>query len=208
MNRKTAGRGPPRPRPKPRARDSEATKRSILAAAQKRFAREGYERATVRAIAADAGIDPALVIRYFKSKEKLFADAADFDLQLPDLSGVPRSEIGATLVAHFVERWEADDTFLVLLRAAISHEAADKRMRAVFGDQVAPAIAALTPDDPERGPLRAALVSSQLLGMAVCRYVLRLPAVTKMSRGELVGWLGPTVQQYAIGSAPIDSPPE
>jgi AcrR family transcriptional regulator len=194
MSRKKASR--------PRPRDSQATRSAILAAARGRFARDGYERATIRAIAADAEIDPALVIRYFESKEKLFATAADFDLKLPDLSAIPDSEIGTALVSHFVQRWEQDDTFLALLRAAISHEAADERVRSVFRDQVAPAIAALSTNDPRQAPVRAALVSSQLLGMAFCRFVLRVPALVKMSRSELVAWIGPTIQRYVTGQAP------
>jgi AcrR family transcriptional regulator len=194
MSRKKASR--------PRARDSQATRSAILAAARSRFAQDGYERATIRAIAADAGIDPALVIRYFESKEKLFATAADFDLKLPDLSAIPDSEIGTALVSHFVQRWEQDDTFLALLRAAISHEAADERVRSVFRDQVAPAIAALSTSDPKQAPVRAALVSSQLLGMAFCRFVLGVPALVKMSRSELIAWMGPTIQRYVTGQAP------
>jgi len=67
-----------------RPRRSDATRAAILAAARERFAADGYERATIRAIAETAGIDPAMVMRYYGSKEKLFATAADFDLRLPD----------------------------------------------------------------------------------------------------------------------------
>ncbi|HEY6036768.1 MAG TPA: TetR family transcriptional regulator [Kofleriaceae bacterium] len=190
------------PKRAPRRRDSEATRAAILAAARQRFAREGYERATIRAIASDVEVDPALVMRYFENKDKLFAVAADFDLRLPELSSVPRDEVGSTLVAHFIDRWEADDTFLALLRGVLTHDAADKRMRAVFRDQVAPAIAALSTDDASLDDVRAALIASQLLGMALCRYVLRIPAVTSMDRADVVAWLGPTIQRYVTGRVP------
>jgi AcrR family transcriptional regulator len=182
----------------PKPRGAEASRAAILAAARERFAAEGYERATIRAIAGDAGIDPAMVIRYFGSKEKLFAAAADFDLRLPDLTAVPRGRIGAAFVEHFLARWEDDDTFLALLRAAITNEAAAEQVRAVFAGQVAPAIAALS-GDPARAATRAALVSSQILGMAICRYALQMPPLVAMSRTEVVGWLGPTVQRYVTG---------
>jgi AcrR family transcriptional regulator len=172
-----------------------------LVAARERFAAEGYERATIRAIAADADIDPAMVMRYFGSKEKLFAAAADFDLRLPDLAALPRSRAGAALVDHFISRWEEDDTFMALLRAAVTNEAAAKRVRAVLAGQVAPVVAAIS-GEPERAGIRAGLVSSQILGMALCRYVLRLPPVVGMSRAEVVGWLGPTVQRYVTGTPP------
>jgi AcrR family transcriptional regulator len=187
----------------PRPRGAEITKEAILTAARERFAADGYERATIRAIAADAEIDPALVMRYFGNKEKLFAAAAKFDLRLPDLTGLPRDRIGAALVDHFIDRWEADDTFMALIRAAVTNDAAAKQVRAVLAGQVAPVIALLS-GEPARAGLRAGLVSSQILGMALCRYVLRLPPVVGMSRAELVAWLGPTVQRYVAGSPTTD----
>src|SRR5581483_12081414 len=100
-------------------RRSDATRAAILTAARERFAADGYERATIRAIAADAGIDPAMVMRYYGNKEKLFAAAAEFDLDLPDLAAVRPQRLGATLVGHFLHRWERDDALVALLRAAV-----------------------------------------------------------------------------------------
>src|SRR4051812_1532190 len=169
-------------------RGAETTRAAILAAARQRFAADGYAGATIRAVAGDAGIDAALVMRYFGNKEKLFAAAADFDLPLPEMGALPRSQVGAAFVGHFVDRWEADDTFLALLRAATTHEAAAAQVRTVFARQVGPTIAALS-GDPTRAGMRAGLVASQLLGMALGRYVLRLPPLVAMSRAEVVGWL-------------------
>jgi AcrR family transcriptional regulator len=169
----------------------------IRSAARERFAADGYDRATIRAIAADARIDPAMVMRYYGSKEKLFAAAAEFDLRLPDLSAVPHSDVGAVLVVHFLERWEGDGTLLALLRAALTHAAAAERIRTVFTDQLADAVATLCPD-PAQAPTRAALVASQLLGLALCRYALRLPSITEMRRADIVAWLGPTVHRYLV----------
>src|ERR1022692_4880782 len=81
---------------------SAPARRAILAAARARFAAEGYESATVRAIAADAGIDASMVMRYFGSKEGLFAAAADIDLRLPSLKDVRRDRLGEVLARHFV----------------------------------------------------------------------------------------------------------
>jgi len=183
---------------KRRPRDAETTKEAILASARQRFAADGYERATIRSIASDAGIDPALVMRYFGSKEKLFAVAADFDLRLPDTSSMPRTRFGGAFVAHFVDRWEADDTFLALLRAGATNEAAAERVRAVLAGQVVPVIVKVS-RDPAHAALRAGLVATQLLGMALCRYVLRLPPIVAMTRGEIVAYLGPTIQRYVTG---------
>jgi AcrR family transcriptional regulator len=183
----------------PKARRSDATKATILTAARERFARDGYERATIRAIAAQAEIDPAMVMRYFGSKEGLFAAAAQFDLQLPDLEAVPREQLGRTLVAHFLDIWEGDDTFFALLRAAVTNDAASERMQGIFATQVIPALAAIIPDRPTI-PIRAGLVATQMLGLALCRYVLRLPPVAALEREQLIELIGPVIQQRLTGA--------
>jgi AcrR family transcriptional regulator len=179
-------------------RRSDRTRAAILSAARERFAAEGYERATIRAIAADAQIDPAMVMRYYGSKEKLFAAAAEFDLRLPDLADVPRDELGAALVRHFLNRWSVDDTLMALLRAGVTNEAAADRMRDIFAAQPGPVLAELTGGGPD-WPVRAGLVASQLLGLALCRYVLAIPPVAAMTDDEVVAWLGPTLQRYVSG---------
>ncbi len=171
------------------------TKARILASARKHFAAAGYERATIRAIAADAGIDPALVMRYFGNKERLFAAAAEFDLRLPDLTAVPRGSVGSVLVGFFLERWESDDSLQALLRAAVSHQVAVARLRAIFATQVMPAVAPLCPDRTTAAT-RVGLVATQMLGMALCRYVLRLPPVVALDRAAVIRWLAPTIQRY------------
>ncbi len=180
-------------------RRSDRTRAAILTAARERFAADGYERATIRAIAADARIDPALVMRYYGSKEKLFAAAAEFDLRLPDLAAIPRDRIGETLVRHFVDRWDGDETLMALLRAGVTNEAAAERMRQIFAGQLGPVIASLTGGSAE-APVRAGLAASQILGLALCRYVLAFPPVVTMSTDDIVSWLGPTLQRYLTAS--------
>ena len=124
-----------------RPRRSDATRAAILDAARERFAADGYERATIRAIAADARIDPAMVMRYYGNKEKLFAAAAQIDLRLPDLTAVPRDQVGTRLARHFLERWEDDETMAALLRAAATNEGASHRMREMFATQLVPVVA-------------------------------------------------------------------
>jgi AcrR family transcriptional regulator len=172
-----------------------ATKTAILDSARERFAEDGYERATIRAIAAEAGIDPALVMRYFGTKERLFAAAARFDLRLPDLSAIPRKKLGAGLVEHFLNRWETDETMKALLRAAVSNQVAAARMRVIFENQLVSAMAPLF-DNRATAATRAGLVASQMLGLALTRYLLRLPSVAALDRTALLDWLGPTIQRY------------
>jgi AcrR family transcriptional regulator len=177
-------------------RGAAATKAAILTAAREQFAANGYQSATIRAIAAAARIDPALVMRYFGNKEKLFTVAAEFDLRLPDLSAVPKGGIGAALVEHFLDRWESDETLMALLRTAVTHEAAAERMRSIFATQLMPMVARLTGEARTRAATRAGLIATQMLGLALCRYVLELPPVVGIKRTELVRRLGPTIQAY------------
>jgi AcrR family transcriptional regulator len=166
--------------------------------ARRRFAEDGYERATVRAIATDAAIDPSMVMRYFGSKEALFAAAASFDLHLPDLTSVARAKRGDKLAQHYFGMWERDGGggLHILLRAAATNEGAAARVREVFHGQVLPMVAAVK---PEAALTRAGLIASQLIGFAYCRYVLSMPALTTVSEDVAVANLGRTIQRYLHG---------
>jgi AcrR family transcriptional regulator len=183
---------------------SEQTRAAILAAARRRFAADGFDRTTIRAIAADAGIDPSMVMRYYGSKDGLFAAAADLDLHLPDLAAVPREQLGETLVRHWVALWEggrSDELLIVLLRSAVTNEDAAEQLRTVFGGQVAKAMAAAV-EDPAEAPTRAGLVATQMLGLALCRHILRLPPVVALDVETLVARVSETVQRYLTGPLP------
>ncbi|MFJ3925445.1 TetR family transcriptional regulator [Streptomyces sp. NPDC090022] len=184
-------------------RSAEQTKATILRAARDHFAAHGYERTTIRGVASDAGIDPSMVMRYFGSKDKLFDAALAVDLRLPDLSAVAADRLPEALVRHFVDRWEgdpADDALLVLLRSAVTNERAAGRMRDVFAEQVAPALAAAL--GPARAARVAGLVSAQLLGLALTRYLVRLPAVTALAPDELVRGLTPALAATLAPAGP------
>ncbi|MGH3727093.1 MAG: TetR/AcrR family transcriptional regulator [Mycobacterium sp.] len=180
-------------------RRSDATRAAILEAAQEHFASVGYEKATIRSIAATAGIDPSLVMRYYGNKGKLFAAAANFDLCMPDLTDVPRTELGTTMVEHFLERWEVDDTMVALLRAAVSHEWARERMVDIFSNQTVPAMEPVVSDHVLE---RAALVGAQMIGFAVGRYILRLSPVVDMPHAQIIDWLAPVIQRFLDAPAP------
>ncbi|MEV6301796.1 TetR family transcriptional regulator [Actinoplanes sp. NPDC051861] len=179
-------------------RRSDHTRAAILAAARERFASDGFERATIRAIAADANIDPSMVMRYYGNKEKLFAAAAEFDLRLPDLSGTPADRLGAVLAGHFMDRWEGDETLIALLRAAVTQQAATERIHAIFAGQIGPLVARVAPD-PAEAPARSGLLATQILGFALCRFILKLPPVVGLDREAAVAWIGPTIQRYLNG---------
>ncbi len=181
----------------PKQSKSDRTRARMLEAARALFAEQGYESATVREIAARAGVDAALVIRYFGSKEALFTRAAEIRLDLPDLAALNPAAVGEALVRRFLAIWEDGAGGLpVILRSAASNEEAAALLRAVFGRQVMPALARLVGE--ARAPACAALVSSQLLGLAFCRYVLKLPPLVAMEREALVRHVAPTIQRYLI----------
>lgn len=183
----------------PRARNAAETRADILAAARKRFGSDGYERTTLRAVAGDVGVDAALVIRYFGSKQDLFAAAADFSIELPDLSDVHPDRLADALLPRFFAVWEYDGTFLALLRAAMTSPTAADTMRRVFATQVAPALRTVTTDHPVE---RAGLLGALVIGLATTRYVLSNPAVVNLGHDELVAWTRPVIRQILVGPAP------
>lgn len=181
-------------------RSAAVSKSAIVVAAREQFARYGYHRATIRAIAAGAGIDPAMVMRYFGNKAGLFQAAVTVDLELPDLSATPPGQVGYSLVRHFLQRWERDDTLVILLRSSITDHDIAEHVRQLFIQQVAPAVAPAAP--PASATTRAGLVATQILGLAISRYVLQLPPAVAMSHDEVVAWVGPTLESYLHGPAP------
>jgi AcrR family transcriptional regulator len=179
-------------------RRSDATRARILRSARAEFAAAGYHRATIRGIAAGADIDPSLVMRYFGSKADLFDAVVEIDLRLPDLTKVPRRRVGETLVSHFLTRWEGDpgdDALLTLLRSAATDENAADRMRRIFRHQLVGALVEVVPD-PDEATTRAGLIATQMLGLALCRHIVRLPPVVAMEKATIVQFVGSTIQRY------------
>ena len=175
---------------------SEGTRRTILDAARRAFAGRGYEQTTIRAVAAAAGIDASMVMRYFGSKAGLFAAAATMDLDPPDLAAAPARRRGQVLVRHFVSRWErnpSEDMLVFLLRTAVTNEPVAEQLQATFDRIVVGPLIALGYDDAER---RAALIGSQLMGVGLCRYILRMEPLASLSGDEVVAGVAPTIQRY------------
>ncbi|MDX3242433.1 TetR family transcriptional regulator [Streptomyces sp. ME18-1-4] len=185
------------------ARRSDATRATILDAARERFLADGYEKATIRAIARDAKIDPSMVMRYYGNKAGLFAAAVAIDPGLLDLPLEPREEIGRTLVRHFLTLWEENGEFTALMRVSVSatDPASADRMQSVLREQMIP-LARRLGHEPEQAQARAALCVSTMLGLALTRYVLRFPASMALGREEIVDWLGPTIQRYLTAPTP------
>jgi AcrR family transcriptional regulator len=178
-------------------RRSDATRAAILGAARHRFATDGFQKATIRAIAADAGIDPSMVMRYFGNKDGLFAAAVDVDLGLADVADIPIERLGETLMRHALTVWEqppASEILLTLMRSSITDDRAIAKFQEIFARQVMPAV--LSVGDPEDAPRRAGLLATQVLGVALTRYILELPPVVELTTDQLVAEIGPTIQRY------------
>ena len=183
---------------------SRSTREAILTAARAQFSARGFEATTIRSVAAEAGIHPSMVMRYYSSKDGLFDAAIEVDLALPDLERVPVRRRGEVLARHLVERWEghlADEALMLLLRSLATNLAAAKRARSIFAGQVLRLVERVVAD-PAEAPLRAAMVSSQVLGVAVCRYVVKIPPLAQLDPDALVATLAPVLQHHLTGRYP------
>jgi AcrR family transcriptional regulator len=185
------------------------TKAAIVAAARRRFSEMGYPRTTMRAVAADAGVDPRLITHFFGSKQQLFASVVEFpfdpDAVFPTLLAGGGDDIGrrlAQFVVGVLENPQARNTVTGIIRAAASEEAAAAQIRDfVVTRTLTPLAKQLGADRPE---LRAALVGSQVVGLAFARHVVGVPALLAAERAELVGFLAQTFDVYLRGQ--IDDP--
>jgi AcrR family transcriptional regulator len=179
-------------------RDAEATQARLLMAARRHFASNGYDRTTVRDIAAEAGVNVALINRYFGSKDELFARAVAIDLELPDLGGADKTAIGARLVDHFFRRWEGretDDLLRVLIRTAATNTSAADKILQVLHHQILPLVTRLSGEDGAKR--RSTLIATQILGLAYCRYVLNL-GDDYLDQAAARAAIGETLQRYLL----------
>lgn len=190
---------PPRRRGRPRGVSDSRVR--IIAAAVDDFGEKGYDGATIRSIAARAGVDSALVHHYFGTKADLFAEAVGIplrpDIDVPGILAGPRDEIGERLIRYVLEAFEQPEVRrrgVMLLRTAIGSRVTTPLLAGFLSRELLSRVArSLDADDAD---LRASLVASQIAGMLIARYVLRLPALAAASVDELVARVGPTVQRY------------
>jgi AcrR family transcriptional regulator len=185
-----------------RWRTGQQSRQRIVDAARERFMRDGYDKATVRAIAADAGVDVAMVYYFFDSKEGLFTASAltgpEHPLhQLAALLDEGTEQIGPRLVRRFLEHWEEGavfEPFMTLWRSAAIHPQARKVLHDSLAGPIAKRVAReFGVADAE---LRVELVASHLAGLAFARYQLEIEPLASTTVDDLVSWLGPTVQRY------------
>jgi AcrR family transcriptional regulator len=200
-----------------RRRGASGTRERILDAARTAFGEAGFDGATIRAIAARAGVDPALVHHYFGTKQRLFVAAmelpVDVEAVVPRLLAGDPAGVGGRIVRFVLDLWDQPQTrpvMLGVLRSAASDPVAAGLLRALLAEGPFAAMArAILAEEPYRtlaGPvepaeadLRATLVGSQLVGLAVARYIVAVEPLASASREAVAAAVGPTVQRYLLG---------
>jgi len=180
------------------------TREAIAAAAQNQFSERGYDRATIRGIAAEADVDPALVSHYFGTKQELFAAVTDLpwglEEAMPWIIDGPRSKVGARFAQFLVGVLEDPESRRIvtsMVRAAASEPHAAPLVRELVTERVLRPIAkALESDQPA---LRAGLINTQMVGLVVARYVVGLEPIASLSPDDLARAIAPNLQHYLVG---------
>lgn len=209
-----------------RAGDS-GTREAILAAARAQFADHGYDGATIRAIAAAAGVDPALVHHFHGSKEQLFVAAMRLPVVPSEVLTAalapggrgPGVSLGQHLVRTVLGVWESEEVrgpFLGLLRSAVTSEQAAAMLREFVTEAILAPVARAAADEARAAgradaagagqpglEFRAGIAASQMLGLALTRYVLALGPVAAASPDELAAAIGPTLERYLTGDVRV-----
>ena len=183
------------------------TKAAILAAARKRFAALGFARTSVRAIAAEAGVDPALVHHYFGTKDELFLAALELPVDprqvlLPVIAAGGVDDAAERMVRAFLSVW--DDPEIRVRLVAVFRGVLDTDGERLLRDGFLPVVLepigeALGIDRPE---LRMPLVASQVVGLIVLRYIIGVEPLASLSADEIVAIYAPTLQRYLTGELP------
>jgi AcrR family transcriptional regulator len=183
------------------------TRGEILAAARKSFADKGFGRTTIRAVAGEAAVDPALVHHYFGSKDDLFLAALDLPADpralLPTVFDDGVSGAGERLLRLFLSVWDdphARLPLIALVRSSLAQEAPETLLQQVLLRLVLdPMRAALPAAEAEQ---RVQLVASQMVGLVVTRYLLALEPLASMPAEQVVAWVAPNLQRYLDGPLP------
>jgi AcrR family transcriptional regulator len=180
------------------------TREAVLEAARARFAADGYAGTTVRAIAADAGVDPALVVRLHGSKGALFAAVMSIPQPVLDrvaaaLTGPPAT-IGERVARTFLATWEEDpaiaEPLMAMFRSAVAHEQAATQLREFIEDRVVEHVGAHL-EGPD-APLRWATAATMLIGLVVGRRVVQVDVLASLEREALVQRVAPAIQAVLL----------
>ncbi|WP_344881481.1 TetR family transcriptional regulator [Allokutzneria multivorans] len=191
------------PRRRGRRPAGEDTRRALLEAARRSFAENGFAGATVRAMATEAGVDAAMVNHWFGGKEGLFAAAMELPVDPKQISEMlltgPLEEMGERIVRTFLGVWDGagGGAFVALMRSASSNENAARMLREFISTMVFGPIAKRV--GPDRPDLRASLCGTQIAGLGMVRYVIKLEPLASADHDTLATSVGPNLQRYLTG---------
>jgi AcrR family transcriptional regulator len=181
----------------------------IAEAARRLFSERGFDRTSIRGVAAAAGVDPALVHHYFGTKDRLFLSVLELPFdpaeRIPALLAGDADRIGERVVRFALDLWESDatrPTMHAIVRSATSDSEASGIMRAFISGPFGSLAAGLGVPDAER---RVTLAASQLFGLALLRYVLRIEPLASVDRDWVVAAVAPIIQRYLTGGLPTRS---
>jgi AcrR family transcriptional regulator len=184
------------------------TRGDIVAAARQVFAADGYARASLRAIARLAGVDAALVHHYFADRSALFVAAMDIPVDPHEVQhdAMEGGFDGERLVERFLAQWErgpgpGSASFVALAQAMATSPPVAAAMREFLAERIT--LHGRPGEGEEVARCRRALVSSQLLGLAWTRYVMRIEPMASASPRQVARWAGPTIERYARGDVAL-----
>ncbi|WP_211355313.1 TetR family transcriptional regulator [Blastococcus colisei] len=189
------------------------TRDAVLAAAREAFAERGFDGATIRGIASAAGVDPALVHHYFGSKDKLFLAAIEAPANpaelLPEVLAGGRENLGENIVRLLVRVWDGPmrPAALALVRSAVGNEWTAKLLREFLVSQILRRVVGTLGLPTAEREARGALAASQLIGLVMARYVLKVEPLASASPESIVAAIGPTVQRYLTGEVQLPKRP-
>ncbi|MDQ0279580.1 AcrR family transcriptional regulator [Arthrobacter silviterrae] len=201
MNGQGAHGGPARGRRQGRS----TSRRLILASARKLFAEHGYAATSLREIARDAGVDAAMVHHWFASKEELFNACVELPADpaqvLGAVSETPADIRGEALLRALLALWDsgAQPALLALLRNVAGSKAQGSLIRQVLFKRILTRALAGLPGSQEELDRRGALLASQMIGLMVARYLLRVEPLASAGHDELVALVAPVLQNYLTG---------
>ncbi|SDE08261.1 TetR family transcriptional regulator [Glycomyces harbinensis] len=179
------------------------TRAEILAAARRLFADEGYESVSMRRIAAEAGVDPSLIHHYFGSKDDLFMAAIELPLDpAPEVAAVLKDGdiegAGGRLMHAFVKIWDGPhhEKLLAVVRTSLSKPAMSFVLKQLFEHRIVKTVQEHLGDQVDHVPVRASFIASQVFGLVVARYILKLEPLASLNEAELAESIGPTIDRY------------
>lgn len=186
---------------------SSDTRERILTSALELFARNGIDRTSIRAVAAGAGVDAALVHHYFGTKQQLFAAAIDIPIDpmtvLVPMREIPVSELGFTLPSVLLPLWDSELGAGLIARLRSLIAGADVSLARSFLEEVITAeVAARVDNPPGTGMIRAQFFATQLMGVVMARYIVKVEPFASLPAEQIVQTIGPNLQRYLTGDLP------